>query len=202
MDCIIVPPGSQDLLNVRVLKLEDQLEKMENIISNKEQNTVFQEDLIRQIVISVIQGILKDLKTQHKNSVSLLSRQIQDNKKFYEEEIKSLNDQIEKQRNKLATANDRLRNVENKLKGIDQNITLQRNITSDEINQVNDEILKLRDHVDFSAKDLHKRCEDLSNEFKPICYSVKNQTEEFMSKSEDISGNEVREFAMPDQQIL
>ena len=40
---------SQDLLNVRVLKLEDQLEKMENIISNKEQNTVFQEDLIRQI---------------------------------------------------------------------------------------------------------------------------------------------------------
>ena len=81
---------------------------MENIISNKEQNTVFQEDLIRQIVISVIQGILKDLKTQHKNSVSLLSHQIQDNKKFYEEEIKSLNDQIEKQRNKLASANDRL----------------------------------------------------------------------------------------------
>ena len=49
--------GSQDLLNVRVLKLEDQLEKMENIISNKEQNTVFQEDLIRQIVDSVIQDI-------------------------------------------------------------------------------------------------------------------------------------------------
>ena len=56
--------------------------------------------------------------------------------------------------------------------------------------------------MDFSAKDLHKRCEDLSNEFKLICYSVKNQTEEFMSKSEDISGNEVREFAMPNQQIL
>ena len=123
--------GSQDLLNVRVLKLEDQLEKMENIISNKEKNTVFQEDLIRQIVDSVIQDILKDLKTQHKNSVSLLSRQIQDNKKFYEEEIKSLNDQVEKQRNKLATANDRLSKVETKLNGIDQSITLQRNITSD-----------------------------------------------------------------------
>ena len=79
-------------------------------------------------------------------------------------------------------------------KGIDQSITLQRNITSDEINQVKDEILKLRDHVDFSAKDLHKRCEDLSNEFKPICYSVENQTEEFMSKSEDISENELREL--------
>ena len=33
--------GAQDILNVRALKLEDQLEKMENIISNKEQNTVF-----------------------------------------------------------------------------------------------------------------------------------------------------------------
>ena len=33
---------------------------MENIISYKEQNTVFQEDLIRQIVDSVIQDILKD----------------------------------------------------------------------------------------------------------------------------------------------
>ena len=95
-------------MNVRVLKLEDQLEKIENIISNKEQNTVFQADLIRQIVDSVIQGILKDLKTRHKNSVSLLPRQIQDNKKLYEEEIKSLNDPIEKQRNKLASANDRL----------------------------------------------------------------------------------------------
>ena len=61
------------------------------------------------------------------------------------------------------------RKSENKLKGIDQSITLQRNITSDDINQVKDEIVKLRDHVDFSAKDLHKRCEDLSNEFKPIC---------------------------------
>ena len=48
--------------------------------------------------------------------------------------------------------------------------------------------------MDFSAKDLHKRCEDLSNEFKPIYYSVENQTEEFMSKSEDISGNELREL--------
>ena len=127
--------------------------------------------------------------------MSLLSCQIQDNKKFYEEEIKSLNDQIGKQRNKLASANDRLRKVENKLKGMDQSITLQRNITSDEINQVKDEIVKLRDHVEFSAKDLHKRCKDLSNEFKPICYSVKSQTEEIiMSKSEDISGNELREL--------
>ena len=58
--------GSQDLLNVRVPKLEDQLEKMENIVNNKEQNTVFQEDLITQIVDSVIQDILKDLKTQQK----------------------------------------------------------------------------------------------------------------------------------------
>ena len=66
MDRIIVPPGSQDLLDVKVLKLEVQLEKMKNIISNKEQNTVFQEDLIRQIGISVIQGILKNLKTQQK----------------------------------------------------------------------------------------------------------------------------------------
>ena len=36
--------GSQVLLNVRVLKLEDQLEKILNIISNKERNTVFQID--------------------------------------------------------------------------------------------------------------------------------------------------------------
>ena len=133
---------------------------------------------------SVIQDILKDLKTQHKNSVSLLSRQIQDNKKFYEEEIKSLNDQIEKQRNKLASANYRLSKVENKLKGIDQSIILQRNITADEISQVKDEILKLRDHADFSAKDLHKRCEIsamnsnqfaivLKTELKNLCLNLK-----------------------------
>ena len=122
---------------------------MENIISNKEQNTVFQEDLIRRIEDSVIQDILKVLKSQRKNSVSLLSRQTQDNKKFYEEELKNFNEQIEKQRNKLVTTNDRLGKVENKLRGIDQSIALQRNITGDEINQVKDEILKLRDHVDF-----------------------------------------------------
>ena len=60
---------------------------MENIISNEEQNAVFQEDLIRQIVDSVIHDILKDLKIQHKSSVSLLSRQVQDNRKFDEEEV-------------------------------------------------------------------------------------------------------------------
>ena len=161
---------------------------MENIISNKEQNTVFQEGLIRQIVDSVIQGILKDLKTQHKNSVSLLSRQIQDNKKFYEEEIKSLNDQIEKQRNKLATANDRLSKVENKLKGIDQSITLQRNITSDEINQVKDEILKLRDHVAFqqriyikgvkiSAMNLNQFAIVSKTKLKNLCLNLKTYQE-------------------------
>ena len=101
---------------------------MENIISHKEQNTLFQENLIRQIVDSVIQDILKDLKTQHKNSVSLLSRQTVDNKKFYEEEIKNLNGQIEKQRNKLDTVNDRLSKAEHKVKGINQSITLQKTL--------------------------------------------------------------------------
>ena len=99
-------------LHDRLLNLEDQVEKIQNTISNRVQNTVFQEELIKQIVDSAIKDILEDFKTQHKNSIVLLSRKLEENKKLYEEEIKKLNDLIEKQRGKLVSANDRLNNVE------------------------------------------------------------------------------------------
>ena len=85
-------------LHDRLLDLEDQVEKIQNTISNRVQNTVFQEELIKQIVDSAIKDTLEDFKTQHKNSIVLLSRKLEENKKLYEEEIKKLNDLIEKQR--------------------------------------------------------------------------------------------------------
>ena len=136
-------------LHDRLLNLEDQVEKIQNTISNRVQNTVFQEELIKHIVDSAIKDTLEDFKTQHKNSIVLLSRQLEENKKLYEAEIKKLNDLIEKQRGKLASANDRLNNVEKKLKDqrVDQRVTLVGNITTDEINQVKDQMLRLKDNV-------------------------------------------------------
>ena len=99
---------SQTLLD-RLLNLEG--EDTEHH-SNRVQNTVFQEERIKQIVDSAIKDTLEDFKTQHKNSIVLLSRQLEENKKLYEEEIKKLNDLIEKQRGKLTSVNDRLNNVE------------------------------------------------------------------------------------------
>ena len=152
-------------LHDRLLNLEDQVEKIQNNISNRVQNTVFQEELIKQIVDSAIKDTLEDFKTQHKNSIVLLSHQSEENKKLYEEEIKKLNDLIEKQRGKLASATDRLNNIEKKLKEVDQRVTLVRNITTDEINQVKDEMLRLKDNVSSLSEILKKKktCENLGN---------------------------------------
>ena len=52
------------------------MEKIQNTISNRVQNTVFQEELIKQIVDSAIKDTLEDFKTQHKNSIVLLSHKL------------------------------------------------------------------------------------------------------------------------------
>ena len=132
------------------------MEKIQNTISNRVQNPVFQEELIKQIVDSAIKDTLEDFETQHKNSIVLLSRQLEENKKLFEEEIKNLNNLIEKQRGKLASANDWPNNVEKKLKEVDQRVTLVRNITTDEINHVKDEMLRLKDNVN-SLSEILKR---------------------------------------------
>ena len=142
-------------LHNRLLNLEDQVEKIQNTISNKVQNNVFWEELIKQIVDSAIKDTLEDFKTQHKNSILLLSCHLEENKKLYEEEIKKLNDLTEKPRGKLASANDRLNNVEKKLMEIDQRVTLARNITTDEINQVKDEMLRLKDNGNLLSEVLN-----------------------------------------------
>ena len=178
-------------LHDRILNLEDQVEKILNTISNREQNTVFQEELIKQIVDSAIKDILEDFKTQHKNSIVLLSRQLEENKRLYEEEIKKLKDLIEKQRGKLASANDRLNNVEKKLKDVDQRVTLVRNITTDEINQVKDEMLRLKDSANSSSEISKEKCEDLSNKVVPVCNSVEDQSEKSVIESHNVLGKSI-----------
>ena len=51
--------------------LEDSVEKIQRSISDKTINTVFQEDLIKDLVNTAISETLKDLKQQHKNSTDL-----------------------------------------------------------------------------------------------------------------------------------
>ena len=155
------------------------------------QNTVFQEELIKQIVDSAIKDTLEDFKTQHKNSIVLLSRKLEENKKLYEEEIKKLNDLIEKQRGKLASANDTLNNVEKKLKEVDQRVILVRNITTDEVNQVKDEMLRLNDNVNSLSEILKKRCENLSVKVAPVCYSVEDQSDESVVESHNALGKPI-----------
>ena len=72
----------------RIYSLEDSVEKIQRSISDKTINTVFQEDLIKDLVNTAISETLKDLKQQHKNSLALLTRQVEGNKKYYEEELK------------------------------------------------------------------------------------------------------------------
>ena len=66
------------------------MEKIQRTISDKAINTVFQEDLIKDLVNTAISETLKDLKQQHKNSLALLTHQVEGNKKYYEEEFKKL----------------------------------------------------------------------------------------------------------------
>ena len=65
------------------------MEKIQNTISNRVQNTVFQEDLIKQIVDSSIKDTLEDFKTQHKNSIVLLSRKLEENKSYMKKKLRS-----------------------------------------------------------------------------------------------------------------
>ena len=112
----------------RIYSLEDSVEKIQRTISDKAINTVFQEDLIKDLVNTAISESLKDLKQQHKNSLALLTHQVEGNKKYYEEELKKLNDELEKFRNKVAAANDKCNKMEKRIKDQEHSITLQKTL--------------------------------------------------------------------------
>ena len=73
-----------------IYSLEDSVEKIQWSISDKTINTVFQEDFIKDLVNTAIAETLTDLKQQHKNSLALSTCEVEDNKKYYEEELKNL----------------------------------------------------------------------------------------------------------------
>ena len=112
----------------RIYSLEDSLEKIQRSISDKTINTVFQEDLIKDLVNTAISETLKDLKKQHKNSLALLTCQVESNKKYYDEELKKLKDELEKFRNKLAAANDKCNKMEKRIKDQEHSITMQKTL--------------------------------------------------------------------------
>ena len=76
-------------LHDRLLNLEDQVEKIQNTISNRVQNTVFQEEFIKKIVDSAIKDTLHDFKTQHKKSIVLLSCKLEENKSYMKKKLRS-----------------------------------------------------------------------------------------------------------------
>ena len=146
------------------------MEKIQRSISDKTINTVFQEDLIKDLVSTAISETLKDLKQQHKNSLALLTRQVEGNKKYYEEELKTLKDELEKFRNKLAAANDKCNKMEKRIKDKEHSITLQRSITKDEINHIKDEIIRIERPIneEIPTNAISRRSDDINTHDKQI----------------------------------
>ena len=154
----------------RIYSLEDSVEKIKRSISDKTINTVFQEDLNKDLVSTAISETLKDLKQQHKNSLALLTRQVEGNKKSYEEELKKLKDVLEKFRNKLAAANDKCNKMEKRIKDQEHSITLQKNITKDEINHIKDEIIRIERPInkEIPTNAISRRSDDINTHDKQI----------------------------------
>ena len=75
-----------------------------------------QEELIDNIVIAKIEEELKNLETQHKNSLSVLERKLQDNENSFNIKLTNIESELETLRGKLATTIERLSRLERTVK--------------------------------------------------------------------------------------
>ena len=144
--------------------MEEFTSKIDSVIGGKLTEIVMQEELIDNIVKVKIEEELKDLKIKHKNPLSILKRNFQDNENSFNIKLTKIESELETLRGgKLATTTEKLSRLERAVKNNSDNRN-EITITSQDVQNHGELINKLKEENTLISNDLNHMFSRLSEE--------------------------------------
>ena len=107
-------PVDTELQNIelRMRNLEEITSVMDNTIASQVANIMEHESEIEKLISCKIEEQLRDLKEQHKNGISILSKKLTEIEEQFDKELAALKTDTEKVKTRIINVNDRCTKLE------------------------------------------------------------------------------------------
>ena len=120
-------------VELRLRNLEEVTHQIDSTLASQSAEPILNENFIEEIVARKIEERLKDLKTQHKNSISVLSKQVDDLQLQIENQVSGLKKEIDMIKTRTANTNDRCGRLEKAVKFTERQLLEKINMMKDEL---------------------------------------------------------------------
>ena len=160
-------PVDTELQNIelRMRNLEEITSVMDNTIASQVVNIMEHESEIEKLISCKIEEQLRDLKEQHKNGISILSKKLTEIEEQFEKELAALKTDTEKVKTRIINVNDRCTKLEKTVKENKTTIEEKNNSIVHDIKST----LITKEEVSVKFNSIEKSLQDVEGNYRMNC---------------------------------
>ena len=127
------PDNHDHDVELRLRNLEEVTHQIGSTLASQSAEPILNENIIEEIVACKIEERLKDLKTQHKNAISVLSKEVNNLQQQIENQVSGLKKEIDMKKTRTANTNDHCGRLEKAVKFTERQLLKKIDMMKDEL---------------------------------------------------------------------